>query len=217
MTKVVSITFNPFQENTYVVYETQTKEAFIIDPGCLGHNEEQQLFDLIEQLDLQPIRLINTHCHLDHVYGTAAVAEKYGLGLGIHQLEIPVLAAAESVNSAYGLPPMTPPPSPAYFLEEGQQLQLGSAVFDILLTPGHSPGSICFYNAADGYIIAGDVLFQQSIGRTDLPGGDYATLMGSIHGKLLLLPDETVVYPGHGPSTSIAIERASNPFLNSGT
>lgn len=213
MTKVVCFTYNPFQENTYVVYETQTKEAFIIDPGCLGAQEEQHLFSNIEALGLKPVRLINTHCHLDHIYGNAAVAERYQLDLGIHPLETPVLEAAPRINDAYGLPPMTTSPAPSYFLEEGESLTLGDRTFEILLTPGHSPGSICFYNREDGYIISGDVLFANSIGRTDLPGGDYDTLMGSIHGKLLPLPDTTIVYSGHGPSTTIGAEKSSNPFL----
>lgn len=213
MTKVVCLTFNPFQENTYVVYETENHQAFIIDPGCLGQAEEQRLFATLEELKLSPIRLINTHCHLDHVYGNAAVAEKYGLKLGIHRLEIPVLDAVPHINQAYGLPPMTPSPAPDYFIEEGEVLTLGASSFEVLLTPGHSPGSICFYNRAEHYVIAGDVLFQQSIGRTDLPGGDFDTLMGSIHTKLLPLDDQTVVYPGHGPSTTIGAERKGNPFL----
>lgn len=215
MTKVVTLTFNPFQENTYVVYETENREAFIIDPGCLGQSEEKRLFAAIEELNLRPVRLINTHCHLDHVYGNAAVAERYDLELGIHPLEVPVLAAVPRINEAYGLPPMTPSPEASYFLEEGESITLGETVFEILLTPGHSPGSLCFYNRAEQYLIGGDVLFKGSIGRTDLPGGDHATLLGSIHAKLLPLADTTTVYPGHGPSTTIGEERSSNPWLTS--
>lgn len=213
MTKVVNFTFNAFQEQTYVVYETDNLEAIIFDPGCHSSSEQAQLVQAIAQLGLKPVRLINTHCHLDHVFGNAFIAAKYGLELGIHRLEIPVLEAAPLVASAYGLPAMETSPNPAYFLEEGENLQLGKASFEILLTPGHSPGSLCFYNAADKYVIAGDVLFLGSVGRTDLPGGDMATLMGSLHGKLMQLPDDTIVYPGHGPSTTIGDERSSNPYL----
>lgn len=213
MTKVVTLTFNPFQENTYVVYETVSKQAIIFDPGCLGAAEEATLFATLKSQDLTPIRLINTHCHLDHVYGNAAVAEKFGLKLGIHPLEVPVLEAVPRINEAYGLPPMTPSPAPGYFINEGEVIELGEARFEVLLTPGHSPGSICFYNRAESYVIAGDVLFHRSIGRSDLPGGDFDTLMGSIHTKLMPLPDETIVYPGHGPSTTIGEERRENPFL----
>lgn len=213
MTKVLSFTFNPFQENTYVVYETESLAAIIFDPGCLSGQEEQQLATAIAELGLRPTKLINTHCHLDHVFGNSFVAETYGLELGIHPLEQQLLERSPAIGQAYGLPPMKPSPAPAYFLEEGEQIHLGEAVFDILLTPGHSPGSLCFYNAKEAYCIAGDVLFQGSIGRTDLPGGDYDTLIGSILAKLMRLPDETIVYSGHGPSTTIGEERRSNPFL----
>ncbi|MEM9836694.1 MAG: MBL fold metallo-hydrolase [Bacteroidota bacterium] len=213
MTKVVSLTFNPLQENTYVVYETDSKEAIIFDPGCFSPAEERQLLAEIERLGLRPVRLINTHCHLDHVFGNAFVANTFSLELGIHPLEVPVLAAAPQITQAYGLPPMTPSPSADYFLNEGDTLQLGKATFTLLLCPGHSPGSLCFYNAEDNYVIAGDVLFAGSIGRTDLPGGDFDTLMGSIHGKLFQLPGTTIVYPGHGPATTIGRERESNPWL----
>lgn len=214
MTKVVTFTFNPFSENTYVVYETETLEAIIFDPGCFGTQEQQRLRDEIDRLGLKPVRLINTHCHLDHVFGNAFVATTYNLELGIHPLESPVLAAAPRVTVGYGLPAMEESPQPGYFLEEGETISLGSTTFfELLLTPGHSPGSLCFYNAKDGYLIAGDVLFAGSIGRTDLPGGDFDTLMGSIHAKLLRLPDATIVYPGHGPATTIGEERTNNPWL----
>lgn len=213
MTKVFMLTFNPFQENTYVVYETESQEAIIFDPGCLSQQEEQQLQAAIAERGLKPVKLINTHCHLDHVFGNRFVADTYELELGIHPLEQMLLERAPAIGQAYGIPPMKPSPAPAYFLEEGQQLQLGDATFDILLTPGHSPGSLCFYNAKEAYCIVGDVLFNGSIGRTDLPGGDYDALIGSILAKLLRLPNETIVYPGHGPSTTIGEERRSNPFL----
>ncbi len=213
MTKVVSLTFNPFQENTYVVYETQSKEAIVFDPGCLGYAEEQRLQACLKELGLRPMQLINTHCHLDHIFGNHFVAETYGLALGIHPLEQELLEHAPAIAQAYGMPSMTPSPAPGYFLEEGDSVLLGASRFEVLLTPGHSPGSLCFYNATDGYCIAGDVLFQDSIGRADLPGGDYDTLMGSILVKLMQLPDDTVIYPGHGPSTTIGRERRDNPFL----
>lgn len=214
MTKVVFFTFNAFQENTYVVYETESRAAIIFDPGCLGPDEEEELFSKIEELALNPTYLINTHCHLDHVFGNAAVAQRYGLELGIHALEAPVLAAAPAVNAAYGLPPFPTSPEAGYFLHEEDTLTLGRATFELFLTPGHSPGSLCFYNAADGYLIAGDVLFAGSVGRADLPGGDFPTLIESIRGQLLPLPDETIVYPGHGPATTIGQERYNNPFLS---
>ena len=212
-TSVTHLTQNAVQENTYLVYDTETKEALIFDPGCHAPAEEQELVAAIERLGLKPVQLINTHCHFDHVFGNAFVMGKYGLQLGIHPLEMQILEAAPMFVQAYGMPPMTPSPQPDYFLDEEDTVTLGDATFQVLFCPGHSPGSLCFYNAAEGYVIAGDVLFRRSIGRTDLPLGDHDALLGSILTKLMPLPDETVVYPGHGPSTTIGEERRENPFL----
>ena len=213
MTSIVSLTQNAVQENTYLVYDEQTKETIIFDPGCFTPAEEKELVATIDRLGLKPTKLINTHCHFDHVFGNAFVAKKYGLELGIHPLEEQVLTTAPMVVRMYGMPPMTASPPPDYFINEGDTVRLGGASFEVLFCPGHSPGSICFYNAAEGYVIAGDVLFRRSIGRTDLPLGDHDALIGSILTKLMPLPDETIVYPGHGPSTTIGEERRENPFL----
>jgi glyoxylase-like metal-dependent hydrolase (beta-lactamase superfamily II) len=213
MTTVVSLTFNPVSENTYLVFDNDTLETIIFDPGCLIPTEEQKLVAEIEARKLKPVKLINTHCHFDHVFGNAFIKEKYGLELGIHELEVPVLEMAPVVVNMYGMPPMAPSPPADYFIAEGETITLGAHTFKVLFCPGHSPGSICFYNEADGYVIAGDVLFNGSIGRTDLPGGDHQTLIGSILTKLMPLPDETKVYPGHGGPTTIGKERTSNPFL----
>lgn len=213
MTTVLPLPFNPVQENTYLVYDNDTRECIIFDPGCFTTAEEKQLVATIEELKLRPVKLINTHCHFDHIFGNDFVKKKYGLDLGIHELEVPVLERGPVTVQMYGLPPMTPSPPADYFIAEGDTISLGDNHFSVLFCPGHSPGSICFYNAADGYLIAGDVLFDGSIGRTDLPGSDHQTLIGSILTKLLPLPDDTVVWPGHGRSTTIGKERASNPFL----
>ncbi|MCP9234439.1 MBL fold metallo-hydrolase [Lewinella sp. JB7] len=213
MTTVVSLTQNPVQENTYLVYDTDTKEAIIFDPGCFTPAEERELVATIDRLGLKPVKLINTHCHFDHVFGNAFVVQQYGLQLGIHPLEEQVLEAAPMIVQAYGIPPMTPSPAPDYFIHEGDTVRLGENSFEVLFCPGHSPGSICFYNRKEGYVIAGDVLFRRSIGRTDLPLGDHDALIGSILTKLMPLADETVVYPGHGPATTIGEERRENPFL----
>ncbi|MBB4078953.1 glyoxylase-like metal-dependent hydrolase (beta-lactamase superfamily II) [Lewinella aquimaris] len=213
MTNVLALTQNPVQENTYLVYDTDTKEAIIFDPGCFTPAEERELVATIDELGLKPVHLINTHCHFDHVFGNAFVMDRYGLKLGIHPLEEQVLEAAPMIVQAYGMPPMTPSPKPDYFINEGDTVSLGETTFEVLFCPGHSPGSICFYNRTEGYVIAGDVLFRRSIGRTDLPLGDHDALIGSILTKLMPLPDETVVYPGHGPSTTIGEERRENPFL----
>ncbi|WP_116126185.1 MBL fold metallo-hydrolase [Lewinella sp. IMCC34183] len=213
MTTVVSLTQNPVQENTYLVFDNDTKEAIIFDPGAFSNQEERELADKIEQLGLKPVKLINTHCHFDHVFGNAFVKNTYGLELGIHPLEQQILESAPRFVEMYGMPPMTPSPAPDYFINEGDTVTLGDTTFEVLFCPGHSPGSICFYNRAENYVIAGDVLFRRSIGRTDLPLGDHNALIGSILTKLMPLPDDTVVYPGHGPSTTIGEERRENPFL----
>lgn len=213
MTSVLSLTQNAVQENTYLVYDEDSRETVVFDPGCFTVAEEKELVATIDRLDLRPVKLINTHCHFDHIFGNAFVREKYGLELGIHPLEKQILTAAPMVVQVYGMPPMTPSPPPDYFINEGDTIALGEANFEVLFCPGHSPGSICFYNAAEGYVIAGDVLFRRSIGRTDLPLGDHTALIGSIKTKLMPLPDGVVVYPGHGPSTTIGEERLENPFL----
>lgn len=213
-TQVHTLTFNPVQENTFLVYDEDTKETIIFDPGCYTTDEENRLAATIDEFGLTPIHLINTHCHFDHIFGNAFVKERYDLELGIHRLEEQILTSAPLIVQTYGMPPMTPSPTPDYFIEEGETIEVGSASLKVLLCPGHSPGSLCFYNEAEGYLIGGDVLFRRSIGRTDLPLGDHATLLGSIKAKLLPLPDDTVVYPGHGPTTTVGEERRENPFLD---
>lgn len=208
---VISLTFNDFQENTYILYD-DTKECVIIDPGCSNAREEQMLSKTIEENNLNPVRLVNTHCHIDHVYGNKYVSEKFGLPLESHRGEIPVLESGPQVAMMYGLR-YNPSPPISKFLEEGEQLAFGNTVLDILFTPGHSPASISFYNANDKILISGDVLFQGSIGRTDLPGGNFDTLISHIKTKFLVLPDDVIVYSGHGPSTNIGFERKHNPFL----
>ena len=212
-TTVLPLTFNPVQENTYLVFDNTTRECIIFDPGCFTPAEEQKLADTIGEHQLKPQQLINTHCHFDHIFGNDFVVKKYGLRLGIHELEAPLLEMAPVTVQMYGMPPMTASPAADYYISEGETIRLGDNVFSVLFCPGHSPGSICFYNAADGYVIAGDVLFEGSIGRTDLPGGDHQALIGSILTKLMPLPDDTVVWPGHGRATTVGKERDSNPFL----
>lgn len=209
---VISLTFNAFQENSYILFD-DTKECIIIDPGCNSPKEEQILVRTIKEHGLTPTRLINTHCHIDHVFGNKFVAKRYNLELESHRGEIPVLEAVSQVAKMYGLGTVTSPLI-TKFLEEGDELKFGNTTMSVLFTPGHSPASISFYNEADKILIAGDVLFQGSIGRTDLPGGNHDLLIKNIKTKFLVLPDDVVVYSGHGPSTNIGFERAHNPFLN---
>ncbi|MEZ5054825.1 MAG: MBL fold metallo-hydrolase [Chitinophagales bacterium] len=210
-TNIAVFCFNPFQENTYIIAHPN-KACWIIDPGCYTLQEQKQLTQYIEKNELIPKKLLNTHCHLDHIYGNKFIANEYQLELGIHEKELPVLQRAEMGARLFGVK-IPEKCEPAYFINEGDILQLEDASFQILFTPGHSPGSICFYNDVEQYAIVGDVLFNGSIGRTDLPGGDYDTLIQSIKTKLLVLDDATTIHNGHGPSTTIGDERKHNPFL----
>jgi hydroxyacylglutathione hydrolase len=204
--------FNPFSENTYVVYD-ETGACVIIDPGCFDAQERALLYSFIEDNHLKPTRLINTHCHLDHVFGNRWVSETWNLGLEIHRGELTVLERYPEVARMYGMPTVDISPMPARFIEEGEVIEVGNLMFKTLFTPGHSPASISFYCESDAVVIAGDVLFFESIGRTDLPGGNHELLLQSIRNQLFTLPPVTVVYPGHGPTTTIRHEMEENPFL----
>lgn len=212
MANVIKLTFNPFQENTYLVHDA-TGKCIIFDPGCYHGHEKEELTQTIERQNLKPVQLINTHCHVDHVFGNRFVHETYNLPLACHKGEVPVLAAVEQACMMYGIPYPEPSPEPARFIEAGEIVQFGNTALKVLFTPGHSPASLCFYCEEDQFVIGGDVLFRDSIGRTDLPGGDHETLLASIRHELFVLPDEVVVYPGHGPKTTIGYEKANNPFL----
>lgn len=212
MATVTSLTFNPFQENTYLVHD-ETGECVIFDPGCYEPSERRQLLNKVQALGLTPVRLINTHCHLDHVFGNRFVAETWQLPLEIHPLEAPVLAAVPRVCEMYGLPLPEESPEPQTTLQAGEYIRFGNTELLMLFTPGHSPGSVSFYCAQSKFVIVGDVLFYGSIGRTDLPGGDYDTLIHAIKTELLPLGDDITVYPGHGTATRIGYERKNNPFL----
>jgi glyoxylase-like metal-dependent hydrolase (beta-lactamase superfamily II) len=211
MLTIRPFTFNPVQENTYVIFN-KVKEAIIIDPGCYFDEERQKLKDFIENEGLKPVQLLNTHCHLDHVFGNQWVYETYGLELFIHPNEEQVLKFAPQSAQMWGLP-FENYDGLLHFLHNNDVIKLGDNELRVLLAPGHSPGSICFYNEEQKFVIGGDVLFKESIGRTDLPGGNHAALIESIRHQLFILPDDVVVYPGHGESTTIAYEKTYNPFL----
>jgi hydroxyacylglutathione hydrolase len=212
MITVKSFTFSPVAENTYVLYN-EDGDAIIIDPGCYFPEEELKLQEFIEIKELNVVQLINTHCHLDHVFGNKWISEKYGLELFIHPNEEQVLAFAPQSGKMWGLP-FENYTGKLHFLQDGDIVTLGKDELKVLLAPGHSPGSICFYCEAQKFVIGGDVLFYESIGRTDLPGGNHNTLLSSIREKLFVLPDDVTVYPGHGTSTTIGHEKKYNPFLN---
>jgi glyoxylase-like metal-dependent hydrolase (beta-lactamase superfamily II) len=211
MYNVKVFTFSPIQENTYVL-SNDKKEAIIIDPGCYGQEEEQQLEDYIVSEGLQVRLLLNTHCHLDHVFGNKFVAEKWGIKPHIHPNEKQVLEYAPVSGLMWNLP-FHNYSGDVVYLNEGDVTGLDNEPLDVLFTPGHSPGSISFYSKRGRFVISGDVLFQRSVGRTDLPMGDFNTLANSIRTRLYTLPDDTRVYSGHGPSTSVGEEKRNNPFV----
>ncbi len=211
MANVQSFTFNPFQENTYVVYD-ETGECIIVDPGMYEPHEQKLLVDFIERKNLNVVRLVNTHCHIDHIFGNGFVKETYDVPFYAHQLEIENITRAVQYAGMFGVQ-MNESPKPDYFFDEPETVAFGNTILKLLFTPGHSAGSLSMYCEEDGFVLSGDALFMGSIGRTDLPGGDYDTLIASIENKLLTLPDEVIVYSGHGPETTIGRERSSNPFL----
>ncbi len=211
MIHIKAFTFSPISENTYVLYNNEGK-AIIIDPGCYFPNEQETLKNFLTDNSLTPVYLLNTHCHLDHVFGNKWVHETYGLEPHLHPNEEAMLALAPVSGERWGLP-FQNYTGPLHFLNDGDTVLLGETEIQVILAPGHSPGSICFYIPSQGDLMGGDVLFRGSIGRTDLPGGDSETLLNSIREKLWVLPDETVVYSGHGIKTTIGYEKRNNPFL----
>jgi glyoxylase-like metal-dependent hydrolase (beta-lactamase superfamily II) len=211
MLNIKAFVFSPIQENTYLL-SNEFKQCIIIDPGCYFDAEKDQLTQYIEQTGLKPEMLLNTHCHLDHVFGNKHIAEAYRLTLQIHEKEAPLLEYAPVSGLTYQMP-FDNYQGELIYLNEGDIIRLGDDELKVILAPGHSPGSICFYCEKQHFIIGGDVLFQRSIGRTDLPGGDHQTLLNSIEQKLFVLPDETIVYSGHGEPTTIGEEKKYNPFL----
>ena len=211
MLQIKVLTFNAVQENTYVLYN-EFKECIIVDPGCYSDEEKEALKDFIEKNGLQPKMLINTHCHLDHVFGNKYVAETYQLTLQIHKNEEEMLQMAPASGLMFNLP-FDNYTGQLIFLKEGDIIFLRDDILKVIEAPGHSPGSICFYCEKQKFIIGGDVLFYQSIGRTDLPGGNHESLIKNIKEKLFLLPDGVKVYPGHGPATTIGDEKKYNPYL----
>jgi hydroxyacylglutathione hydrolase len=211
MLTVQPFTFNPVQENTYVVYN-EKGQCCIIDPGCYFASEELELKNFIEQNHLQPIYLLNTHCHLDHIFGNKFIYNTYNLSLWLNKLEKPVLEYGPTSGQQWQLT-FDNYDAELNFIEEGDVIRMGDDVLQVLFTPGHSPGHISFYSKENKFVISGDVLFQGSVGRTDLPGGDFTILQESIKTKLYTLPADTIVFSGHGDTTTIGDEMKTNPFV----
>jgi len=210
MFKIKSFTFSPIRENTYILYNEI--ECIIIDPGCYFDDEREILKNFIDQHNLRPSYLLNTHCHLDHVFGNKYVSETFGLKLHLHENEKKVLKFAPASGLMWNMP-FDNYAGELIIFKEGDKILLGDDELLVIETPGHSPGSVSFYCEKQHFVIGGDVLFKGSIGRTDLPGGNHQTLLKSIEEKLLVMPDETVVYSGHGEPTTIGEEKIHNPYL----
>ncbi|MGV3559151.1 MBL fold metallo-hydrolase [Larkinella arboricola] len=211
MTQIKSFVFNPFSENTYVLYD-ETGEAVIIDPGCYEQREKDALAGFIEQNNLKPVKLLNTHAHIDHVLGNAFVKRKYGIDLYLHESDLPVLKAVAVLAPNYGMAAYEEA-EVDHFLEAGQTITFGNTELEIRFVPGHAPGHLAFVNHANRFVIGGDVLFRGSIGRTDFPLSDFETLARSIRTQFYTLPDDYTVYPGHMGTTTIGQEKKTNPFI----
>lgn len=211
MLTVRSFTFNPFEESTYILYNGNN-HCCIIDPGCYFPEEREELKTGIHKTGLKPVLLLNTHCHLDHIFGNKFTYDTWGLSLHLHEKEKEILDFGPASGEIYQMP-FDNYEGPLVYLKEGKKIKIDADELEILFTPGHSPGHVCFYSEAGGFVIGGDVLFNGSIGRTDLPGGDYDTLINSIQTQLFTLPDDTKIYPGHGPVTTIGFEKMNNPFV----
>lgn len=209
--QIEKFTFNPFQENTYLIHKGNV--CVIIDPGCHTEAEEAELFGFIEKNQLTPKALLLTHSHIDHVLGCHAVLKKYDIDFYCHELDLETQHAVPTYAHLYGFPEYTPPRTPNKLLKGGERLNFDGIEFDVKFTPGHAPGHVVFYNHEHQFVINGDVLFAGSFGRVDLPGGDIDVLKDSILNTMFTLPENTTVYCGHGPETTIGKEKISNYIL----
>lgn len=207
--QVHKFTFNAFQENTYIVAD-EANNCVIIDPGCYTAEERRELFDFIEKNALQPLAVLNTHAHIDHILGNAAVIEKYAIPFYMHQEDLTTLRAVAGYAHLYGFEGYIPSPEPTSYIEDRQILSFGDIRFTVIFGPGHAPGHVAFYSPEENFVINGDILFRGSFGRTDLPGGDFETLRNTLLNIMFKLPEETVVYSGHGSETTIGFEKKNN-------
>ncbi|MCB9222802.1 MAG: MBL fold metallo-hydrolase [Crocinitomicaceae bacterium] len=209
--QVHKLTYNPFQENTYIISD-ETNECVIIDPGCYSREEQDHLKLYVANNELKPVKLINTHCHIDHVLGNYFVSKEWGLDLGMNEHDIPTLTSIPNYAGLYGFEGYQLSPEPSYFINEGDKVTFGNSELDVIFGPGHAPGHLAFYSLVDDFVINGDILFQGSFGRVDLPGGDFQTLKQTILEKMFRLPETMTVFCGHGPETTIGQEKATNPI-----
>ena len=212
MIKVEKFVFSLFSENTYVIWDDETKETIIVDPGCFDDSEENIISKFISKNDLKIAYLINTHCHIDHIFGCAFIKENYNPVFLAPEKDLPLLQNAVKQAEMFGVE-IKDPPKPDQYLSEALILTLNQSEISFIFTPGHTPGEFCLYLEKEKILISGDVLFKEGIGRSDLWGGNYATLINSINTKLLNLPSDVRVYPGHGEETTMDYEKVHNPFL----
>ncbi len=203
--------FNPFGVNTYLLFN-ETKEAVIIDAANSSASENKELLDFVKRNKLSIKYLLNTHCHVDHMMGNAFCKKEFGADFLAHKEEVPLIERAVEMGAAFGMS-VEKPEHPDGFIEDGQEIIFGATVLKAFHVPGHSPGSLAYYIPEENMLFAGDVIFRGSIGRTDLPGGDFDTLISSIRNKILSLDEEVVIYSGHGEKTSVSQEIKTNPFL----
>lgn len=211
--EVIKLIVNGFGVNTYILADTATKECAIVDPGVSDSNEREALKKAIDKYGLKPTHLINTHLHIDHVLGNGFVTKEYGLKPEAHKDDEFLASRVKDQARMFGLPIDVDNTFIDTYLEDGDEIKVGESTLKVLTVPGHSPGSIALYCPESHFVVTGDALFAGSIGRTDLPGGDYKTLIDSISSQLMTLPDDTVVYPGHGQPTTIGMEKEHNPYL----
>lgn len=211
--KIARFEFSLFGINTYVVFDPVTKDCAIIDPGIVTDEERHAMKGFIESNGLHVVDVINTHLHIDHAIGNAWTERTFGVRASAHKADLPLGERMMQQAMMFGLPQEIENVSVAKELKEGDIIRIGDGKLKVIHVPGHSPGSIALYDEDDRFLISGDALFANSIGRTDLPGGNHRQLIDSIKNKLLPLPDDTVVYPGHGPATTIGKEKRSNPYL----
>ena len=203
--------FNSFMVNTYILWD-ETGDGIIIDAGCYEETEQKEIADFLTEEKVKLVRNINTHCHVDHIFGNGFIFKAYGISPEYHRASLPFVTRAAEIAASFGLS-LDHSPAPKRYLEDEEIIHFGNSSLKVMVTPGHADGSVCLYNEPGQFVITGDVLFKETIGRTDLPSGDFDLLMKSIKTRLFTLPDEVVVWPGHGPETSIGYEKTFNPFI----
>lgn len=211
MIKIAAMGMNPFGENTYILYN-EAGDGIIVDAGCQSDAEKERLSSFLSKTSIKPILALNTHAHVDHVCGVQWIKDTYGVPFALHAAEGPILESVTSYGAGLGFD-ISQAPTVERELQDGDKIELGEDKIEVIYTPGHTAGGVCFWIEAQKMLITGDTLFKESIGRTDLPTGDYDTLIRSIIGRILPLGGDTTFFPGHGPQSTIGYEMQRNPFI----